>query len=169
MKYLLFVVFIGSMAAATAAQTRVLTNSDLEKYRLEREKSEREYRETYVKKGFPSPEELDKGRRQNEIENQEYLIRLAEQLRAAENAAAQRRNSYVYYIYAPSEAGEQVVNHPYLWSYGRGFSTPARTVTTQPGYFAGGQFWPTPVRTPTPVVTQPPVRMPPKPPRKNPK
>ena len=72
------------MAAATAAQTRVLTNSDLEKYRLEREKSEREYRETYVKKGFPSPEELDKGRRQNEIENQEYLIRLAEQLRAAD-------------------------------------------------------------------------------------
>ena len=169
MRYLLLVVFIGSMVAAATAQTKVLTNSDLEKYRLEREKAEREYRENYAKKGFPSPEELDKRRRQNEIENQEYVIRLNEQIRAAENAAAQRRTSYVYYTYAPTEAGEQVVNYPYLWSYGRGFNTPARTVTTQPGYFAGGQFWPTPVRTPTPVLIHPAVRMPPKPPRKNPK
>lgn len=161
MRYVLFVVFIGSMVAAATAQTRVLTNSDLERYRLEREKAEREYRENYAKKGFPSPEELDKRRRQTEIENQEYLIRLNEQIRAAEKAAEQLRNSYVYYTYAPSEAREQVVNYPYIWSYGRGFGTPARTINSQPGYFAGGQFWPTPVRTSPPK--------PPKPPKTHPK
>lgn len=48
-----------SVAAVSAfGQTPTVTNADLEKYRQERLKAERELRENYEELGFPSPEEL---------------------------------------------------------------------------------------------------------------
>ena len=160
MKYLLFVVILMSAAVLVSAQTTSVTNSDLEKYRAEREKSDREYRENFAKKGFPSPEELDRRRRENDAQNQEFVRRLNEQMRAAENAAAQRRTNYVYYTYIPSQARQPVTDYPFIMSYDRGLTYPVQKTVGQQGYFAGGQFWPTPVRTPPPA----PVRMPTKPP-----
>lgn len=48
-----------SMASVSAfGQTPTVTNADLEKYRQERLKAERQLRENYEELGFPSPEEL---------------------------------------------------------------------------------------------------------------
>ena len=60
-KRLLFVLCSIFVAAnLTAAQTKTVTNSDLEKYRQKRLQAERDYRENYAKLGFPSPEELER-------------------------------------------------------------------------------------------------------------
>ncbi len=45
---------------SSAAQTKSVTNRDLEKFRQKRLQTEREYRENYSRLGFPSPEELEK-------------------------------------------------------------------------------------------------------------
>jgi len=160
MRILLIAIFLVSAATVAVAQTKLLTNVDLDKYRIEREKAEREYRENYAKRGFPSPEELERRRRENDLQNQEFVNRMNEQIRAAENLASQRRNSSVYFRYVPTEIRDQSVDYPYFWSYGRGYAIPAQTTNSQPGYFAGGQFWPTPVHAAPP----PTVRTPPKPP-----
>jgi hypothetical protein len=75
-KRLLFVLVLGFIAyGSTLAQTKTVTNADLEKYRQKRLQSEREYRENYEKLGFPSPEALDRERRQKQAENEETIMR----------------------------------------------------------------------------------------------
>ena len=66
---------------SAAAQTKSVTNKDLEKFRQKRVQTEREYRENYGKLGFPSPEELEK---QN-AESRRQLSELSQQIEA-ENA-----------------------------------------------------------------------------------
>lgn len=61
-----------------SAQTKTITNADLEKYRQKRLAAERDYEENYERMGFPSPEEL---KWQNE-ESQRDLIEYSEQLRS---------------------------------------------------------------------------------------
>jgi len=62
---LLLIGFIFISANVVSAQTKTVTNADLEKFRQRRVQSETEYRENYQKRGLPSPEELDKRREQN--------------------------------------------------------------------------------------------------------
>jgi hypothetical protein len=62
---LLLIGFIIIFANVVSAQTKTVTNADLEKFRQKRVQSETEYRENYQKRGLPSPEELDKRREQN--------------------------------------------------------------------------------------------------------
>ncbi len=137
------------MVALASAQRQV-TNADLEKYRVEREKAEREYRETYAKRGFPSPEELARRRQQTELDNQELVLELRERAIALEQLQLQRRSFSNYYTVLPADNGAQNVEYPYNWSFGRTYRLPGRTKYGEPGFFAGGQFWPTPVRTPQP-------------------
>ena len=66
-------VFLGlilALSSAAIAQTKTVTNSDLEKFRQKRLQSERQYRENYERLGFPSPEELERKR----IEDEKNLI-----------------------------------------------------------------------------------------------
>ena len=58
--------FVLSAAFAVGAQTKKVTNADLEKYRTERLKAEKDLRENYAKLGFPSPEELAKQQAEDE-------------------------------------------------------------------------------------------------------
>ena len=74
--FILCSIFITSGIAYS--QTKTITNADLEKYRQKRLAAERDYEENYYKKGFPSPEELE---RQNEESGQD-LIEYSERLRA---------------------------------------------------------------------------------------
>lgn len=74
---LLFVGFVFIAANVVPAQTRTVTNSDLEKFRQKRVQAEQEYRENYEKLGLPSPEELDIRREQNGRD----LAALSERLR----------------------------------------------------------------------------------------
>ena len=73
--FILCSIFVTSGIAYS--QTKTITNADLEKYRQKRLAAERDYEENYYKKGFPSPEELE---RQNKESGQD-LIEYSEQLR----------------------------------------------------------------------------------------
>lgn len=141
-------------AAAGSAQTRTVTNADLAKYREARIAAERELRENYRELGFPSPEELER----RSVESARQLSELAAKLRterlAEESAAVERERNR-----AAVSAGRQAIvvvtvpgQQPYfVWSYVRPPWPPWPQTRgyQQPGYVAGGQFWPTGPRTPS--------------------
>ncbi len=86
MKKRLWLVLIFSFIAASAsAQTRTVTNEDLEKFRQKRVAAERDLRENYERLGFPSPAELEKQIEQSRIERSELAARLR-----AENLESER-------------------------------------------------------------------------------
>ncbi len=74
------------------AQTKTITNADLDKFKQKRLQAEKELRENYRELGFPSPEELEK---QNERSTKE-LFALSKELRAErlEREAARRESLY---------------------------------------------------------------------------
>ena len=79
-KRLLFILCLSFIAADSSfAQTRTVTNRDLEKFRQKRVEAEREYRENYEKLGFPSPEELERERDQSRNAAEESLLRQREE------------------------------------------------------------------------------------------
>lgn len=65
-------------AVSTFAQTKTVTNDDLEKFRQQRVESEKKLKERYAEMGFPSPEQLEKQNAQRRAEMEEY----SDQLRA---------------------------------------------------------------------------------------
>lgn len=77
-RILLVLSLIFSVAALTSAQTKTVTNADLESFRQKRLAAEKDYRENYAKLGFPSPQELEK----QLAEDQRRLEELSEKLRA---------------------------------------------------------------------------------------
>ncbi len=86
MKQLFILSFILIAAITAFAQTKTITNADLEKYKQERLAAEREYRENYARLGFPSPEELAKRNEQSQRELSEYSARLRQERLAEEYA-----------------------------------------------------------------------------------
>ncbi|MBK9164107.1 MAG: hypothetical protein IPM21_09355 [Acidobacteria bacterium] len=100
----LFLLLFGLVLAPLAvdAQTRTVTNADLEKFRSERLEAERQYRQNYERLGLPSPEELERRRVESAREREELSARLRaeriqrEQFAAmAARAAAEREGSVV--------------------------------------------------------------------------
>ena len=156
----LFLVFIIITATgAVFAQSKTVTNADLSKYKQERVKAEAELRNNYAKLGFPSPEE----RAQRDAQSVKDTVELSARLRNerlereridAQNAAnaeynaallrALRQQNTVEYS-APSYFGG--------YYYGGRRPRPFQQFGyQQPGYFAGGQFWPTgPATKPRPL------------------
>lgn len=115
-----FVVLLGlifSVSGVALAQTKTVTNADLEKFRQKRLQAEREYRENYKKMGFPSPEELE----QKRVRDQEELIEFSQRLeiRRLEREAAQ----------AEAENQALWLQNQYLQSSGN-----------NPVYYSGGYF-----------------------------
>lgn len=142
---------IFGIAGFTAAQTKSVTNKDLEKYRNDREKAESEYRRNYAKLGLPSPEELERRREQDRVASEKLSTELRASRLERERLEAERlanAGRAVYFQYVPVDRDVQDLGSGYFWSYGRRYRYPARQLFSQPGYYAGGQFWPTPVRTP---------------------
>lgn len=93
-KRLLFILCLSFISANSAlAQTKTVTNSDLEKFRQKRLQAEREYRENYEKQNFPSPEALQQQREQRRLENEETIIRLKEEKLENEYGFAARSNA----------------------------------------------------------------------------
>ena len=78
MRILFFVCLFLSGVTVISAQSKVVTNVDLDKYRVEREKAAADYRENYAKRGMPSPEELE---RRNE-EDRKALSEVSYKIRA---------------------------------------------------------------------------------------
>jgi hypothetical protein len=101
-KTAVFLSLILAFSFSAFAQTKTVTNADLEKYRQKRLQAEREYRENYARLGFPSPEELERKR----IEDEKKLVEFSQQLEArrlereamqaeAENQALWTQNLYL--------------------------------------------------------------------------
>ena len=120
MKYLVFSSLFLISTLSAFAQTRTVTNADLEKFRQARVKAERDYRENYKRLGMPSPEELDRREAERKRETAELSARLrAEQFERAQFDAVrqqyesvQRQNFY----------SNQLNNQPnYIRDYGYGF------------------------------------------------
>ena len=145
------------LAASLAAQTTLVTNANLDQYKQDRLKADREYRESYERMGFPSPEELHRRSDQSRIETEQLAAKLraaniererleAERLQAEQRASAQL--AAAYYQYAQIGSDPLYNGFYYSASYGRRHGFPIRHNYFQPGYFAGGQFWPTGASTP---------------------
>jgi hypothetical protein len=79
-KRLLFILGLSLIAVSSAfAQTRTITNQDLEKFRQKRLQAEREYRDNHEKLGFPSPEELEQRREESRFDAEEAILRQKQQ------------------------------------------------------------------------------------------
>ena len=100
MKILFFVCVLMSAATVVSAQSKLVTNDDLSKYRIIRVKGETELRENYVKLGFSSPEE----RARRNDESLKALANASARIRA-ERAARERidkeRRAVEYYVATP--------------------------------------------------------------------
>jgi hypothetical protein len=72
-----FLVLLVVVPAFSQRAKRTVTNQDLEKYRQQRLKAERDYAENYAKMGFPSPEELQKQIEKSRVEREALAARLA--------------------------------------------------------------------------------------------
>jgi len=139
------------LTGLAVAQRKTVTNADLEKYRQTRLKGEREYRENYARLGLPSPAELDRRIEKSRIESEQLSAKLRlqrlERERIEAEAAENTRLAAPYYRYSHIESGQYYSESPYFFSYGQRRRYPFRRAYSQPGYFAGGQFWPTGSRT----------------------
>lgn len=85
-----WVVFLGLLLLVSStvfAQTKTVTNADLEKFRQKRLQAEKEYRENYRRLGLPSPEELERQREEDKARDEQiYQQSRAERI--------QRRNDF---------------------------------------------------------------------------
>ncbi|MEQ1607081.1 MAG: hypothetical protein ABL999_19625 [Pyrinomonadaceae bacterium] len=146
--------FIFAATVSLLAQTKTITNADLEKYRQARLTAEREYRENYERLGMPSPAELERRREQSRIETQQ----LSEKLRNEElererlNLSTEYRPQTILSVSQFPIQG-QGFGPIYYLTNGRRYRSPRPQYTLQQtGYVAGGTFWPTGSRTPSQPV-----------------
>ena len=156
----LFLVFIIITAVGAAfAQSKTVTNADLSKYKQERVKAESELRNNYAKLGFPSPEERARRDAQSARDTVELSARLRnERLEReridAQTAANAQYNAALLRAVQPQNTVEQY-SPSYFGGYYNNWWRPrpiGQVGYQQPGYFAGGQFWPTgPATKPRPL------------------
>ena len=121
-------VFLGlifSLSLVTMAQTKTVTNADLEKFRQKRLQAERDYRENYDRLGFPSPEELKQQIEEERIKREELnaqlraerLQREAVQAQNEQNQAIARQNQYLQ-----NAANQNYSGGGYYYSGGYGYT-----------------------------------------------
>lgn len=158
-KKLLFCFCITLLTVTVAsAQDRQITNLDLQQYRDARIAAEKELRENYEKLGFPSPEELERRREKSRVETEELAVKLRADRIEQERIDAQREaagRSVTIYNRDVLRQNDWYLSSGYYYSpYVNRYSRP-RT-QGQPGYFAGGQFWPIgPATKPRPLFIRP--------------
>lgn len=159
----------------TFGQTKSVTNAQLEKFRQERLKAEKEYRENYERLGMPSPEELERRREQSQKEMEELSAKLRAERLERERIEAEQEAARINYLnsqsgvvvepsYVPFASSTYVPFESYSYSYGYPYYYPRYRFPYrkfrprgQTGYFAGGQFWPTPApdNRPRPMFRRP--------------
>lgn len=111
---LFFVVVLG--VVAVSAQVKTVTNADLEKFRQERLKNEKDYRENYARLGLPSPEELQRRNEQSAKERTELSNRLrAERLEQERREALAAQGSL--YVVPNNVQPRRYYQSPYYFGY----------------------------------------------------
>jgi len=156
-RLIIFALVCLGLAGVVSAQTRTVTNMDLEKYRQQRIQADREYRENYERLGMPSPNEIEQRLAAKRAEMERLSDKFRTERLESERIAAQQQQAA-----AVVSAGTAVDSNYYApdndgWYYSQGFGW-RRSVRFprfhQPsGYFAGGQFWETPQRRPRPILS----------------
>ena len=159
-KVAVFLCVFFSITVAGFSQTaarRTVTNFDLEKYSRERIESDREYRQTYVEKGLPSPEQI---RAQSDARIKD-TIELADKIQAAD---LERERLAIQAMQAEAQSQPVVINQGSsgyypdygYWGYGYGgfgdgfgnrFFGRGRFINNRGYYAAGGMTWPAPITT----------------------
>ncbi|MGH9819251.1 MAG: hypothetical protein ACRD43_03700 [Pyrinomonadaceae bacterium] len=156
-KLFLMLCILTIAAVSAVAQTKTVTNFELEKYRQQRVQAEKDLNENYKELGFASPEERAKRletwkQESSELSNRLEMERIARENAeaAAGQAAAQQR------YYQPAQPDYQLYNDGLIYGYGNGYTNRfPRRVPRQSGYFAGGAFWPGPSQVRQPMLVQP--------------
>ena len=92
MKNLCIAILSLAAAVSTLAQTKTVTNADLERFRVPRVESEKKLREDYAKMGFPSPEEIEKLNAQRRFRMEQYSTELSARRTQAQNDLITRSN-----------------------------------------------------------------------------
>lgn len=156
---ILFALTVGLLGVGVVVGQRTVTNADLDKYRIQREAAERDYRENYEKMGFPSPEELQRQLEESRLENDRMLERWSQErieLAKAEAMKAQAQPSMptVVTIPVPSEYPNENYNEVYgygqpYYTYGNRFPPFGNRYwrrgyrqQSPSGYVSGGTYWP---------------------------
>jgi len=150
---------IFTIAAVSAfAQTKTVTNFDLEKYRLQRVKAEKDLNENYKELGFASPEEREQRLEAWKKESRELSDRLESERIAQENADAAASQAAAQPRYYQSDQPNYLpYNDGLIFLSGRRNRFRPFRLQQPSGYFAGGAFWPGPsqVRLPILVLSNP--------------
>src|SRR5688572_14270244 len=79
MRKLLLLSLVLMAAPAVFGQARTVDNFTLDKFKQQRLAAEKDLRENYAELGFPSPEELERRRQEDEDEKSELLDKLREE------------------------------------------------------------------------------------------
>ncbi len=116
--FVLGLVFVFSGLAI--AQTKTVTNFDLEKFKQKRLQAEKELRENYRELGFPSPEEMEKQNAESRKELSELSQRLRAERLAREALEYEAENQVIY-----SDSYDQPADFiNYQQYFGATYSTP---------------------------------------------
>jgi len=129
-----FTIVILSLAAAVSAfaQTKTVTNADLEKFRAQRIESEKNLRAEYARKGFPSPEQIERQNQQRRAELEQFSDQLREQRLQSENGILAQANTLRTQI----ASIDAQIN--YLRRSGGGYSNQGLTYLDQGFIYSGG-------------------------------
>ncbi len=150
MKILLIVCSIIILSGFALAQSRTITNLDLEKFKTQRLAAEKDLRENYEALGFPSPEQIEARRKAAEVESKELSERFERERIERERLAIDRQ--YVQSlggpdIYVVQNSYRETSRPFYYTSYYRRY--PNHFAQYPPGYFlpsgttvGGGYFYP---------------------------
>ncbi len=98
MRILVTMLLICGFSTVAFAQTKIVTNADLEKFRVKRLAAEKELRENYKEMGFSSPEERAKKIAQSAEENRILSEKLRKERLARQAQNTSVRDSRVVYI-----------------------------------------------------------------------
>ena len=92
MKILCIAILSLAAAVSTLAQTKTVTNADLERFRVPRVESEKKLREDYAKMGFPSPAEIEKLNAERRFRMEQYSTELSARRTETQNELITRAN-----------------------------------------------------------------------------
>ena len=154
-RLIIFLLFCLSVAGAVSAQTRTVTNMDLEKYRQQRIQADRDYQENYERLGMPSPDEIEKRLAAKRAEMERLSDKFRDERLENERIAAEQQQAAAVLTSGTAVDSNYYVPQNDGWYYSTGFgwrrSRRFRQYRQPSGYFAGGQFWETPRKVSRPI------------------
>jgi hypothetical protein len=161
--FLILCIFVITPVSAFA-QTKTVTNFELERYKQQRLQAEKDLNENYKELGFPSLEERERRLESWKKDNNELAELLRRERIEQENADAQAQQAAAlatqqqYYPQPqpayPAYGGDVFYSYGYQSLYG--YHHRFRPFPPRPlGYFAGGAFWPAPSPVRIPIFVRP--------------